>query len=76
LSPAGPNTGAVSGSWTFDPGGNTSAVDPQAPGWIWRQKFNSDFTELAASGPQTADGSTTAGYVNANGSYTALTEMP
>jgi hypothetical protein len=41
-----------------------------------RQAFNSDFTELSATGPQQSDGSQAAGYLDAAGQFHALTASP
>jgi hypothetical protein len=41
-----------------------------------RQAFNSDFTELAATGPQQSDGSQAAGYLDTTGRFHALTASP
>ncbi len=68
-----PATGAITATRTFAGGSATLAVDPSDPGYVWRQAFNQDLTELAATGPQAADGSTSAGYVSDQGGYTALT---
>ena len=70
LSPA---TGAVTATRTFAGGSATLAFDPQDPGFVWRQAFNQNLTEMAATGPQAADGSTSAGFVDDHGAYTALT---
>ena len=68
-----PATGAVTATRTFAGGSATLAFDPQDPGFVWRQAFNQNLTEMAATGPPAADGSTSAGFVNAQGAYTALT---
>ena len=68
-----PATGASTATRTFAGGTATLAVDPSDPGYVWRQAFNQDLTEMAATGPQAADGSTSAGYVSDQGGYTALT---
>ena len=41
-----------------------------------RQAFNSDFTELSATGPQQSDGSQAAGYLDTTGQFHALTASP
>ncbi|HEY6275421.1 MAG TPA: hypothetical protein VIX86_03745 [Streptosporangiaceae bacterium] len=68
-----PATGAVTATRTFAGGSATLAYDPQDPGYVWRQAFNRGLTEMAATGPQASDGSTSAGFVNDQGIYTPLT---
>jgi hypothetical protein len=68
-----PATGAVTGTRVFSAAGTDPAVDWEVPGTEWRQAFNTSFTELAATSPQQADGTTTAGYADTSGVYTALT---
>ena len=68
-----PTTGAITRSRTFVGGGASLAVDNGDPGFVWRQAFNTDFTEMAASGPQEADGSSNAGVVSYQGGYRQLT---
>jgi hypothetical protein len=68
-----PTTGAVTATRTFVGGSATLAFDPQDPGFVWRQAFNQNLTEMAATGPQATDGSTSVGFVNEQGTYTPLT---
>jgi hypothetical protein len=68
-----PTTGTMSQSGTFMGGNASLAFDNSDPGFVWRQAFNSSFTEMAASGPQEADGSSNAGVVTYQGGYRQLT---
>lgn len=73
-----PTSGRVTGERTFafDSNTFTPALNSSDPGWIERESFNSDFTELAATGPQQADGSQNAGYIDTSGQFHALTASP
>jgi hypothetical protein len=68
-----PTTGTMSQRRTFMGGNASLAFDNSDPGFVWRQAFNSDLTEMAASGPQEADGSSNAGVVTYQGGYRQLT---
>ena len=68
-----PTTGAITQTRTFTGGPASLAFDPSDPGFVWRKSFNKTFTAMAASGPQAADGSVSAGTVNDQGVYTPLT---
>jgi hypothetical protein len=68
-----PTTGTMSQSGTFMGGNASLAFDNNDPGFVWRQAFNSSFTEMAASGPQEADGSSNAGVVTYQSGYRQLT---
>src|SRR6202042_1789943 len=49
------------------------AMGSGSPSVAVRQAFNSDFTQMAASSPQQADGSQTAGVIPADRAYMPLT---
>jgi hypothetical protein len=68
-----PTTGAVTQTRTFTGGPESLAFDPSDPGFVWRESFNKTFAAMAASGPQAADGSVSAGTVNDQSVYTPLT---
>jgi len=51
-------------------------LNPRNSGAEARQAFNSDFTELSATGPQQSDGSQAAGYLDTTGQFHALTANP
>ncbi len=68
-----PTTGALTVTRTFAGGPASLAFDSRDPGFVWRESFNQTFTAMAASGPQAADGSVSAGTVNDQGVYTPLT---
>lgn len=60
-----PGTGNVTATRTFSDAssGANVALDDQDPGRVWVQAFNRDLSELAATGPEQADGSQSAGYL-------------
>lgn len=68
-----PATGAITVTRTFAGGPASLAYDSSDPGFVWRESFNQTFTAIAASGPQAADGSVSAGTVNDQGVYAPLT---
>jgi hypothetical protein len=68
-----PTTGAITVTRTFAGGPASLAYDSNDPGFVWRESFNQTFTAIAASGPQAADGSVSAGTVNDQGVYAPLT---
>ena len=68
-----PTTGALTVTRTFAGGPASLAFDSRDPGFVWRESFNQTFTAMAASGPQAADGSVSAGTVNDQGVYAPLT---
>jgi hypothetical protein len=70
LSPA---TGAVTQTRTFTGGSASLALNTSDPGFVWQQAFDRNFTKVAATGPQAADGSQSVGVVNDKGVYTPLT---
>jgi hypothetical protein len=63
-------------TFAFDSNSYFPALNSSDPGWIERESFNSDFTELAATEPQQADGSQNAGYIDTSGLFHALTASP
>ena len=65
-----PTTGQVTGTRNFP----TAALPPPPlDGYVIRQEFNADFTEVVAQGPLAADGSSPAGTTGQSGKFTALT---
>lgn len=73
-----PASGQVTAERSFisDSDAATPALSSNDPGWIERQSFNQAYTQLAATGPQQADGSQDAGFVDTNGQFHALTASP
>jgi hypothetical protein len=71
IDPAG---GRVTASRNFTYGDANAVVDFEVNGPQWRGAFNADFTELAVTSAQQADGTTTAGYVDASGNYMELAQ--
>ena len=72
-----PGTGQVTAVREFPTG--QAAEEPlnlSSRGAEARQAFNSDFTELSATGPQQSDGSQAAGYLDTTGQFHALTASP
>jgi hypothetical protein len=68
-----PTTGAVTATRTFNQGAASIAVNYLDASSVWRSDFNSNFTQVAATGPQGSDGGTSAGYVDMSGGFTAVT---
>jgi hypothetical protein len=74
-----PQTGSSTQIRDFVGGGSNSGaqltfdVNNVLPGFTFRADFNPEFTEMAATGPTQADGSSAAGFVDMHGGFHALT---
>ncbi len=75
-----PQTGSSTQTRDFVGGGSDSSAqltfddNEVLPGFTFRADFNPEFTEMAATGPKQADGSSAAGFVGVHEGFHALTQ--